>query len=103
MAKPNFPADFLATMLEANADPSIINLGGGLPNARSFPIKAMEAAADKIMRKRGGLFSTVLLKVMHLCVNLLPNATDNEALMLIYLRLLSLTDHSRLWIFSQPS
>ena len=53
MAKPNFPADFLATILEANADPSIINLGGGLPNVRSFPIKAMKAAADKVMGKRG--------------------------------------------------
>ena len=40
MTKPNFPADFLATILEANADPTVINLGGGMPNARSFPVKA---------------------------------------------------------------
>ena len=53
MSKPNFPADFLASILEVNADPSIINLGGGQPNARSFPIEAMKAAADKVLKKRG--------------------------------------------------
>lgn len=53
MTKPNFPADFLATILEANADPTVINLGGGMPNVHSFPVKAMEAAADKVMKKRG--------------------------------------------------
>ena len=53
MTRPNFPAEFLAGILEANADPSLINLGGGQPNARSFPIKAMKAAADKVMEKRG--------------------------------------------------
>ncbi len=38
MTKPDFPSEFLASILKANADPTIISFAGGLPNAKSFPV-----------------------------------------------------------------
>ena len=53
MTKPDFPSEFLASILKANADPTIISFAGGLPNAVSFPVKAMEAAAEKVLKENG--------------------------------------------------
>ena len=53
MTKPDFPSEFLASILKANADPTIITFAGGLPNALSFPVEAMDAAADKVLKENG--------------------------------------------------
>ncbi|MCR5090242.1 MAG: PLP-dependent aminotransferase family protein [Oscillospiraceae bacterium] len=51
--KPDFQAEFLAGILTANADPEITTFAGGNPNADSFPVKAMEAAANKVLKENG--------------------------------------------------
>lgn len=53
MTKPDFQAEFLAGILTANADPNIVTFAGGNPNAESFPVKAMDAAADKVLKENG--------------------------------------------------
>lgn len=53
MAKPDFQADFLAAILKAAADPNLISFAGGLPNPVSFPVKAMDAAAQKVLSENG--------------------------------------------------
>ena len=53
MSKPDFQADFLGSILKANANPDIITFAGGLPNAVSFPVAAMDAAADKVLKENG--------------------------------------------------
>ena len=53
MQKPDFQADFLADILKAAADPSIISFAGGLPNPASFPIEEMEAATRKVLEQNG--------------------------------------------------
>lgn len=53
MTKPDFQADFLAGILKAAGDPSIISFAGGLPNPVSFPVEAMDAAAQKVLAKSG--------------------------------------------------
>ena len=53
MQKPDFQADFLADILKAAADPSIISFAGGLPNPASFPIEEMEAATQKVLQRDG--------------------------------------------------
>lgn len=53
MTKPDFQADFLAGILKAAADPSIISFAGGLPNPVSFPVEAMDTAAQKVLAKSG--------------------------------------------------
>ena len=52
-SKPDFQSEFLASILKANADPSIVTFAGGNPNAESFPVKAMNAAADKVLKENG--------------------------------------------------
>ena len=52
-SKPDFQSEFLAGILKANADPSIVTFAGGNPNAESFPVKAMNAAADKVLKENG--------------------------------------------------
>ena len=52
-AKPDFQADFIAGILAAAADPSIISFAGGLPNPVSFPVKEMEAATSKVLERDG--------------------------------------------------
>ena len=52
-SKPDFQSEFLANILKANADPSIVTFAGGNPNAESFPVKAMNAAADKVLKENG--------------------------------------------------
>lgn len=53
MTKPDFQADFLAGILAAAGDPSIISFAGGLPNPASFPIEAMEKATSKVLERDG--------------------------------------------------
>ena len=53
MMKPDFQADFIAGILKAAADPTIISFAGGLPNPASFPIEAMEAATKKVLERDG--------------------------------------------------
>lgn len=53
MSKPDFQSDFLANILKANANPDIITFAGGLPNAVSFPVEAMDRAADKVLKENG--------------------------------------------------
>ena len=53
MTKPDFQADFLAGILKAAADPSIISFAGGLPNPVSFPVEAMDTAAQKVLERSG--------------------------------------------------
>ena len=53
ITKPDFQAEFLSGILTANADPNIITFAGGNPNAESFPVKAMDAAADAVLRENG--------------------------------------------------
>ncbi len=53
MSKPDFQNDFLASILKANANPSIISFAGGLPNPTSFPVAAMDDAADKVLKEKG--------------------------------------------------
>ena len=53
MAKPDFQADFLAAILKAAADPNLISFAGGLPNPVSFPVKAMDDAAQKVLSESG--------------------------------------------------
>lgn len=53
MTKPDFQADFIAGILKAAADPTIISFAGGLPNPASFPIEAMEAATNKVLERDG--------------------------------------------------
>ena len=53
MSKPDFQSDFLANILKANANPNIITFAGGLPNAVSFPVAAMDVAADKVLKENG--------------------------------------------------
>ena len=52
-SKPDFQSEFLASILKANADPNIVTFAGGNPNAESFPVKAMNAAADKVLKENG--------------------------------------------------
>ena len=52
-SKPDFQSEFLASILKANADPDIVTFAGGNPNAESFPVKAMNAAADKVLKENG--------------------------------------------------
>lgn len=52
-SKPDFQSEFLAGILKANADPNIVTFAGGNPNAESFPVKAMNAAADKVLKENG--------------------------------------------------
>ena len=53
MSKPDFQSDFLANILKAKANPDIITFAGGLPNAVSFPVEAMDRAADKVLKENG--------------------------------------------------
>ncbi|MCF0137198.1 MAG: PLP-dependent aminotransferase family protein [Oscillospiraceae bacterium] len=53
MSKPDFQAEFLSSILAAAADPSIISFAGGLPNPDSFPVKAMNEAAGKVLESNG--------------------------------------------------
>ena len=52
-SKPDFQSEFLASILKANADPNIVTFAGGNPNAESFPVKAMNEAADKVLKENG--------------------------------------------------
>lgn len=53
MTKPDFQGEFTASILRAAADPNLISFAGGLPNPTSFPVEAMDIAADKVLKKNG--------------------------------------------------
>ena len=53
ITKPDFQAEFLSGILTANATPGIITFAGGNPNAESFPVEAMDAAANKVLKENG--------------------------------------------------
>ena len=53
MSKPDFQGEFTAGILKAAADPTLISFAGGLPNPVSFPVDAMDAAADKVLKTSG--------------------------------------------------
>jgi len=55
MLKPDFIGTFLSSILKAAGDPSIISFAGGLPNPSSFPVKEMDAAAQKVLDTKGVL------------------------------------------------
>ena len=53
MSKPDFQGEFTAGILKAAADPTLISFAGGLPNPVSFPVDAMDDAADKVLKASG--------------------------------------------------
>ena len=53
MSKPDFQDEFLSEILKANGDPNVISFAGGLPNAAAFPVKEMDEAADKVLKRDG--------------------------------------------------
>ena len=53
VVKPDFQGEFTASILAAAASPDLISFAGGLPNAVSFPVKEMEAAAQKVLEENG--------------------------------------------------
>lgn len=53
MTKPDFQGDFLAGILKAAGDPSIISFAGGLPNPVSFPVEEMDKATQKVLARDG--------------------------------------------------
>lgn len=53
MAKPDFPGEFVDSMLKAATVPNLISFGGGFPNPIAFPIEDFRTAADKVLRERG--------------------------------------------------
>lgn len=52
-SNPDFQSEFLAGILAANASPDIVTFAGGNPNAESFPVDAMNAAADAVLKENG--------------------------------------------------
>jgi 2-aminoadipate transaminase len=44
---------FIREILKAASDPSLISFAGGLPNPRSFPVKALDEAAHKVLAETG--------------------------------------------------
>lgn len=52
-SNPDFQSEFLAGILAANASPDIVTFAGGNPNAESFPVEAMNAAADAVLKENG--------------------------------------------------
>ena len=52
-SQPDFQSEFLANILTANASPDVVTFAGGNPNAESFPVAAMNAAADKVLKENG--------------------------------------------------
>ena len=55
LAKPDFQAEFLNVILTAAADPKLISFAGGLPNPSSFPIDALNEAAETVLREHGAV------------------------------------------------
>jgi len=53
MKKADFQGEFTAAILKAAADPSLISFAGGLPNPVSFPVEAMDLAAQKVLERDG--------------------------------------------------
>ena len=52
-SEPDFQSEFLAGILAANASPNVVTFAGGNPNAESFPVEAMNAAADAVLKENG--------------------------------------------------
>lgn len=53
MSKPDFQGEFTSQILAAAADPTLISFAGGLPNPVSFPVEAMDRAADEVLKGNG--------------------------------------------------
>ncbi len=51
--RPDFQGEFTASILAAAASPEIISFAGGLPNPVSFPVEAMDAATQKVLKNNG--------------------------------------------------
>lgn len=52
-SNPDFQSEFLAKILKANATPGLVTFAGGNPNSESFPVEAMNAAADAVLKENG--------------------------------------------------
>jgi len=52
-SQPDFQSEFLANILTANASPNVVTFAGGNPNAESFPVEAMNAAANAVLKENG--------------------------------------------------
>lgn len=48
------PQSFIREILKIAVDPSVISFAGGLPNRTLFPVRAIRAAADKVLSTAGG-------------------------------------------------
>lgn len=48
------PQSFIREILKVAIDPSVISFAGGLPNRTLFPVDAIRAAADSVLRTAGG-------------------------------------------------